>query len=542
MAISSDKAIDPDQQQTEAPDRSNQEDSRDYQQIPVDTIIPNRFQPREHFDEEAHQELMQSVAEHGVLEPLLVRPIDDSPEGEDIDYELIAGERRWRAATGAGLQTVPAIVRNMDDQETAEVALMENFQREDLSPIEEAEALNELSRYHSTQRELADAIGCSPGKITQRLKLLDLPEDVRQMVIEGKLTATDARELLKYKDAPDHMVTGLAEVIVDEDVPSREIPERTADFFNQSEGMKPITDRALHHDKTCLFEPDPDEYDNAEEFAEALGDFTIVETPSWSYVSMTVDWTPDIELWDKRQAEELRNEIEKGEMPSYVAGKAINAMEDPSDELEQLVEDYQAAEEDEDKQPTDHLAELVDRMEGKYNWRQDEVFREMYDAGQFNVPFWQKVIASGLSSGKTPGYLERAMKDADVEDPEEIGERDDFAELLPFITNALEERYSAKDVVQHHLNYETGDLGISRWRDIAQRVLLHSLSEDEWMDFHEGILEFLNESYREILERRDFPDDVDVPDDFRTMYLNHEQLGPDMDPESVKKFILEGLR
>lgn len=159
-------------------------------EIDVEKIVPCSFQPRTEFNEEALQALADSIKEKGILQPLLLRVMGDN-------YEIIAGERRWRAAKIAGLKSVPALIKELNDQETLEIALIENLQRENLSAIEEAEGLNRLmSEYAYTQDTLGKIIGKSRSYIANILRLLGLPEEIKQMVKENKLSSGHARALI----------------------------------------------------------------------------------------------------------------------------------------------------------------------------------------------------------------------------------------------------------------------------------------------------------------------------------------------------------
>jgi len=166
-------------------------------EVAIELIRPGAFQPRRRFDEAELDALAQSVKEKGVLQPLLVRPIEDA----ETAFELIAGERRWRAAQRAGLHRVPVLVRALADAEALEIALIENLQREDLSALEEAEAYRRLlQEFGRTQASLADAVGKSRSHVANTLRLLGLPEAVRRRLEEGALTAGHARALLAAAD------------------------------------------------------------------------------------------------------------------------------------------------------------------------------------------------------------------------------------------------------------------------------------------------------------------------------------------------------
>ena len=163
--------------------------------VPLSRIIPNSFQPRRHFDEESLAALTASVRELGVLQPVLVRP------GAEGNYELVAGERRWRAAKRAGLLTIPALVREVSDDTSLEQALVENLHRQDLNPLEEAAAYQQLIEdFHLTHEELATRVGKSRAAITNTLRLFQLPPTIQRLVAEGQLAEGHARALLGTPD------------------------------------------------------------------------------------------------------------------------------------------------------------------------------------------------------------------------------------------------------------------------------------------------------------------------------------------------------
>jgi ParB family transcriptional regulator, chromosome partitioning protein len=179
--------------------------------IEIGRIRPNPSQPRQHFDQQAIDELAASIAERGVLQPILVRAVGDG-------FELVAGERRWRAAQQARLHEIPAIVRDFDDESSAEVALIENIQREDLNAIEEAEAYRQLiGRYGHSQEVLSKLVGKSRSHVANLLRLLDLPEPVRLMLLRGDISMGHARAVAT---APDP--EALAQQIVDGDLSVRQ--------------------------------------------------------------------------------------------------------------------------------------------------------------------------------------------------------------------------------------------------------------------------------------------------------------------------------
>ena len=182
----------------------------------IDDIEPNRAQPRKSFDDKALSELADSISQYGVLQPLLVRPRKDG------SYQIVAGERRWRAARLAGLTEVPVTIRELSDDETAAIALIENLQREDLNPIEQAQGLSELIEiYGLTQEEAAERVGKSRPAVANSLRLLKLPEDIRQLVANGELSEGHSRALLGFTD--EEQMRSAVQLIVKKGATVREI-------------------------------------------------------------------------------------------------------------------------------------------------------------------------------------------------------------------------------------------------------------------------------------------------------------------------------
>ena len=163
---------------------------------PVDRIEPNPEQPRLAFNEETLEELAASIREHGVLQPILVRPLEDEPATSSI-----AGERRWRASKPAGLDTIPALIEEIDDDTALEISIIENLQREDISPLDEAAMYDRMVREHGYSiRKLADKLGKDKGYLENRLRLADAPDEVRELVSLRKDTLSHAYELMKVED------------------------------------------------------------------------------------------------------------------------------------------------------------------------------------------------------------------------------------------------------------------------------------------------------------------------------------------------------
>ena len=189
-----------------------------YREIDVNDVVPNRYQPREHFDEETLAALTASVAEVGVIQPIVVRETDDG------GFELIAGERRWRAAKRANLPAIPALVRGADDLSSLETAVVENLHRQDLNALEEAAAYQQLIEDFSlTQDEVATRVGRSRSAVANTIRLLQLPPTVQRLVIEDQISAGHARALLATPDRSEQ--ERLAKKIVDDGLTVRQVEE-----------------------------------------------------------------------------------------------------------------------------------------------------------------------------------------------------------------------------------------------------------------------------------------------------------------------------
>ncbi len=201
--------------------------------IRIAEIEPNRAQPRKQFDEAALGDLAASISQHGVLQPLLVRPL---PNGR---YSLVAGERRWRAARMAGLTEVPVVIREMTDQEAAELALIENLQREDLNPMEEAIGYRTLmDSYGLTQEEAAKAVNKSRPAIANALRLLNLPDELAAMVHGGTLSAGHARALLSFETREEQLAAAKAAV-------EQDLSVRALEKMAKMARTKPVSERKI---------------------------------------------------------------------------------------------------------------------------------------------------------------------------------------------------------------------------------------------------------------------------------------------------------
>jgi ParB family chromosome partitioning protein len=196
--------------------RENEQDvTSTVTELKITELEANQNQPRRFFEDQALQELSGSIKEHGVVQPIIVRKLDDS-------YQIVAGERRWRAARLAGLKTVPVVVKDYSNVQVMEIALIENLQRQDLNSIEEALAYKSLIEEHDmTQEDISEKIGKSRSAIANTLRLLNLPEEIRSMVVHGKITAGHARALLAIEDRKKQME--IAQKIIDQQLNVRDI-------------------------------------------------------------------------------------------------------------------------------------------------------------------------------------------------------------------------------------------------------------------------------------------------------------------------------
>ena len=184
--------------------------------LSINEVEPNREQPRKEFNESALTELSKSIEKNGIIQPILVRPKAGG------SYQIVAGERRWRAARMAGLTEIPVVIREMSDEEAAVFALIENLQREDLNPVEEAEGIRSLiEEFGMTQEEAADRVGKSRTAVTNTLRLLKLPENILSMVAKGKITAGHARALISLED--EGRMLKIANAVIDNNLTVREV-------------------------------------------------------------------------------------------------------------------------------------------------------------------------------------------------------------------------------------------------------------------------------------------------------------------------------
>lgn len=269
-------------------DNSATENGTSAVKLGIHEIEPNRDQPRKVFDEKALQELAKSIEKNGIIQPLLVRPMSDG------SYQLVAGERRWRAAHIAGLHEVPVTIREMTDEEASVFALIENLQREDLNPVEEAQGLKSLiDTYGFTQEEAADRVGKSRVAVTNTLRLLKLPQSVLALLDEGKITAGHSRALLSLDDEKEML--RIADSAIANELSVRQV-EKMVKYAVQGEKTAPKK-RDKKRDKY---------YDEVElALTEALGRKVKV------YLSKGGKGTLEFEFFGKEDLTQLAKDLDK---------------------------------------------------------------------------------------------------------------------------------------------------------------------------------------------------------------------------------------
>jgi ParB family transcriptional regulator, chromosome partitioning protein len=206
----------------------NMGSNEEVRRIPINQIVPNRFQPRTVFDDEKIEELARTIHTHGIIQPIVLR------EYEEDKFEIIAGERRWRAMKKLGWEEAPAIIKNMSDTETASVALIENLQREELSPIEEAIAYGKLLELHNlTQEALAQRLGKGQSTVANKLRLLKLPEEIQEALLNKEISERHARSMIPLKER-DKQIQLLQEII-EKSLNVKQTEERVVKMLEQTQ-------------------------------------------------------------------------------------------------------------------------------------------------------------------------------------------------------------------------------------------------------------------------------------------------------------------
>ena len=263
------------------------ENSNEAVTLRIADIEPNRDQPRKEFDEQALAELSQSIMQHGVLQPILVRPL---PLG---GYQIVAGERRYRASRMAGLTEIPAVIRELSDNETMELALIENLQREDLSPIEEAKGYKTLiDTYSMSQEQVAQTVGKSRPAVANTMRLLLLPDDVIELVENGDISSGHARALLSLEDKA--LMSNVADEIVKKNLTVRQVEKMVKDLLKQPQ------------ERTRKVKQKPSDFSEVElALSEYLGNKVVV-TPSKDGKGGTLA----IDFYSLEELKDLANKLE----------------------------------------------------------------------------------------------------------------------------------------------------------------------------------------------------------------------------------------
>ena len=263
-------------------------------EISLEDIIPNRFQPRLTFDEEALNELAKSIRQHGIIQPLVLRKVANK-------YEIIAGERRYKAAYIAGLTKVPAVIIDLNDNESAEVAIVENIQRKNLSPIEEAKSYKKLlDRGYLTQDELASRMGKAQGSISNKLRLLNLSNEVQDALLNNQISERHARSLLKI-DKEDEQVEILNRII-NERLNVRDTDNLISSYIN-GEDFVPTSISSKEDNSSIQFNSLFNEENNSEK---ENNDNLMIEDKEYSKIEDKV--YPSIDYEEKRMIEEESKE------------------------------------------------------------------------------------------------------------------------------------------------------------------------------------------------------------------------------------------
>ncbi len=296
-------------------------------EIKVEDILPNRFQPRIKFDEVAINDLSASIKEHGVIQPLVVRKIGDK-------FEIIAGERRYKASVMAGLETVPAIVTDLNDKDSAEVALIENVQRQNLTPIEEAVSYKKiLDMGYLTQEQLADKLGKSQSSIANKLRLLNLDDDVQEALLNGQISERHARSLLKLTD-PKKQVEML-DRIIDERLTVRrtdeEIDKMLNDLFSSNDFRDEDTNEDIEQTQPLKFNFETEEehdnvFDKPEEEKESL--FGPINSSSTDFFGLNQNIVSDNEDDDEDEEESETEDIDDDSEEKPIYEKTFEPIKD----------------------------------------------------------------------------------------------------------------------------------------------------------------------------------------------------------------------
>lgn len=293
------------------------EREREIIEVSLDDIIPNRFQPRLSFDEQGLNELAESIRQHGIIQPLVLRKIDDK-------YEIIAGERRYKASYIAGLTKVPAVIIDLNDNESAEVAIVENIQRKDLSPIEEAKSYKKLlDRGYLTQDQLASRMGKNQSTVSNKLRLLNLDEKVQDALLNNKISERHARSLLKLDNKEEQ------KEVLDEIIEKRLNVRDTEDLIN----------RKLNEEEEIIRIPSFSQKEIPSfEFPNYISEISDTKTEE----NVEVSSTPIKEYKEKEEEIEVMNDNDEEEIlniPTLSITKQEKNIDDVISKIQKVVEE-----------------------------------------------------------------------------------------------------------------------------------------------------------------------------------------------------------
>lgn len=293
-------------------------------EISLADIMPNRFQPREIFDEQALNELALSIREHGVIQPITVRKVGDK-------YEIIAGERRYRASKIAGVNTIPAIIREIDDKEAAKIALLENLQRQDLTPIEEAKTYQTILKLENiTQEELANNLGKAQSTVANKIRLLNLDEEVQTALLNNQISERHARSLLNITNKQEQK--RLLEKIILNRMTVKQLDEEIANLSGKTETKEPLEEekKIANYDRSIF---DRLRVDNTEETKE---ESKINETLEKEDIKIPVDpILPSIE--EIKPVEEKIETEEKPDIQEPIIKAEEQIQENPKEEMKENI-------------------------------------------------------------------------------------------------------------------------------------------------------------------------------------------------------------
>lgn len=307
-------------------------------EISLADIMPNRFQPREIFDEQALNELALSIREHGVIQPITVRKVGDK-------YEIIAGERRYRASKIAGVTTIPAIIREIDDKEAAKIALLENLQRQDLTPIEEAKTYQTILKLENiTQEELANNLGKAQSTVANKIRLLNLDEEVQTALLNNQISERHARSLLNITDKQEQK--RLLEKIIVNRMTVKQLDEEIANLSGKTKEPLEEEKKTANYDRSIF---DRLRVDNTEEKQE-IKEKEDIKIPVEPILPPTEEIKPVEEKIVNEEEHEVENDNQIPEQPIVKAKEQIqdNQKEEkkeniPSNNMNYNIPDYNNA-------------------------------------------------------------------------------------------------------------------------------------------------------------------------------------------------------